>query len=190
MAAKKKAKKAAPGGANGRFKGAMYGSTLKPKNRQGAERADAIERRRSKERCPVKIAAEDVEKKADALAKVIQDRGIVLAERSEALGDYRKKLSFFDERLEELAESVRSHSELRDVECVEFLLERTGEVVIIRQDTGEQVGEARAATAEDRQDELALDQNEANNSEADGEEEEDDDTVTRDELANADRNAP
>jgi hypothetical protein len=154
--AKKRAKAA---GSNGkaRFRQAALASiAFRPRTKQGKEREDAVERRHSKEKCPVKIPAEDVEKKAEALAKVIQDREGVLDEKRAINADFREKLNYFDERLKELAESVRSHSEVRVVECVEFLLERTHEVVLIRQDTGEQVGQARPAVASDVQDELPL----------------------------------
>ena len=152
MAAKKKTEKA-PKGAR-KFQKAIDATTIKPRTKQGKEREDATERRRFTSKWPGRIEAEDVVKKSDALAKVIQDRAVVSEERSAAASAYRGKLKFFDERLTELAESVASHTELRDVKCVEFLLTRTHEVVIIRQDTGEQVGEARAATVKDRQGEL------------------------------------
>lgn len=185
----KKQGKQGKGKGAGRFRQAVAASTVyRPKTRGGEERKDAIERGRRKEKCPVHIGAQDVEKKADALARVIQDRKVVLEERREALSKFRDRLKYFDERLDELSESVSSHTEVRDVEVVEFLLERTGEVVLIRQDTGEQVGEARAATSDDRQDKLPLEGKKADdgNGADDDEEADDDDVKTFDDLMNDD----
>lgn len=144
---------AKPNGA-GRFQSAIKASTFGPKTKGGKLIDDAVERKRYKDKCPVKIAVEDVQKKADGMAKVVEDREVVLEEKRAANAEYRDKLAYFDERLKELAESVRSHTESRDVDVVEFLIPRTGEIVIIRQDTGEQVGPSRAATAQDRQADL------------------------------------
>jgi hypothetical protein len=156
MAAKKAKKQKSNG-----FAQAKLASVEHVPMHKGKPREDAIVRRRFKERCPVKIPTPDVEKKADLLARQIQERDAVKEEQSEANKGFREQLNEFDVRIKELAESVRSHSEIRDVPCVEFFLEKSGGMVIVRQDTGEQVGEERAANAEDRQDKLPLSEDEA-----------------------------
>jgi|GEM_PF-2680331 hypothetical protein len=191
MATKKKKK---AGRSNGRFRQAVAASTQYfPKTTKGEVRKDAVVRERRKEKCPVKIPVEDIEKKSQALAKVIQDHASLLEEKRAANAEFNDKVKYFKERMTELAESVTSHTEVRDVECIVFLLERTGEMVTIRQDTGEQVGDARPATADDRQDSLPLGEPSAEkNAEANGADEgdeEDDDVETYGDLADDDDEA-
>ena len=151
MAAKKQKMKT-----NGKSLKDVWKATVQhwPQTKQGKPREGCEARRLFKQKAPVKIPAPEVEKKADALAKVIQDRELVLEEKRAVNAELREKLNYFDERLMELAESVRSHSEVKDVSCVEFYVERTGEIIVVRQDTGEQIGQPRAATAEERQEGL------------------------------------
>jgi hypothetical protein len=112
-----------------------------------------VERKRYKEALPVRIEDSVVAAKAGELAKIIQDRAALLEEKREANANYREKISFFNELLDELATSVQKHTELRQVQCVERLIVETNQIEVVREDTGEVV-RTRTADVSDRQEAL------------------------------------
>ena len=146
MAAKKSKRRGAPPG------------TTKVKT-NGLPLRKGVERKRYKDKLPVKIPLDRVAENADELAKVIGQREMMLEEKRQANAKFRDKIHFFDERLTELGESVRSKTEIRDVEVVEMLIVETNEIRIVRLDTGEIVS-TRTAEVQDRQEALELDEEE------------------------------
>ena len=111
---------------------------------------EPIERKRFKEKLPVPISRNHLETKSQELAKVINDREAILVEKRAVNAEYREKLSFYDERLLQLAVDCTTHSEAREVECVEELVIETQTVRTVRLDTGAVIKE-RAATSDDLQ---------------------------------------
>jgi hypothetical protein len=112
-----------------------------------------IERARYEEKLPCKVEPEEVEVHAQELAKVIRERQEMLSRKRSANAAFREKIAFFDERLKELAECVEGKTVRKPVTVIEYLLERTNEVQVVRSDTGEIVS-SRAADAADLQDQL------------------------------------
>jgi hypothetical protein len=117
--------------------------------------AGAVKKGAHVEKLPVRIERDKVEAKAKKMAIVIREREEVLEEKREANAEYRSKLNHFDEQLTELAASVESATEAKNVECIDYLLP-TNEIQTVRTDTGEVV-ETRAATSDELQAKLPLD---------------------------------
>lgn len=111
---------------------------------------DMIERARYEERLPCKIEGVDVDKAAQEMAKVHRQREATREAKRASNAKFRERLNFFDERLSELAETVEGKTERRSVEVVEYLIPRTNEIRIVRQDTLEAI-ETRAAKPEELQ---------------------------------------
>jgi hypothetical protein len=132
----------------------------KPKDWSGAVGASTaadgyVERARYQEPLLVKITPQDLQPKANELARVIAQRDAMKVNKREANAKFREQIAYFDERINELAESVREGSERRPVEVVERLNLRLNQVEVVRTDTGETISK-RAATAEDRQETLPV----------------------------------
>jgi hypothetical protein len=142
-AAKEQFKMAAKKGAK------RNGAAAKPANDGG----DYIEKGRFEEALPVRIDASEAEARAMQLAKIVHDHDALLERKREVNAQFREKISFFRERMKELSDSVDQCTELRPVACVERLNIRQNAVEKVRLDTGE-VYDSRAATAEDRQEDL------------------------------------
>lgn len=155
----KKKKNGAKSKAGSKSGSKSNGHGTKVKVRDGVERATYCKR------LPVPIDAETVAGKLSEFSEAQLDRERILAEKKEAVSEFREQLESVDKTLHELAESVRDHTELRDVECVEQLIVETNEVQVVRTDTGEVV-ETRTATAEDRQEALPLPKSEENHEQA------------------------
>lgn len=144
MASKKTSKKAAP-----------KRSARARANGKHADAEERIERARYPETLACKFDPVDLPERADALARVVQEREGVLEDKREANAKYREKLAALNERMSELAEQVGKKLERREVECVEYFIPRLNKVEVIRSDTGEVISQ-RAAKAEDRQEDLGL----------------------------------
>jgi hypothetical protein len=114
---------------------------------------DYIERHRFADKLPCTISTEDLPARSSELAKVIHARDHLLEQKRETNANFRSRVKFYDERLKELADAVEGGTELRNVDCVERFNSRTNTVELVRLDTGE-VYDSRAATAEDRQEDL------------------------------------
>lgn len=112
-----------------------------------------VERARYDDRLPCKLDPVDLPARAYELAKVTHDLEETRERKRESNAKYRERITFLQERANELAESVEGKTELRSVEVVEYLLPRTNTVRIVRSDTGEIV-EEHAATPEDLQEGL------------------------------------
>lgn len=119
----------------------------------GAVGGDYVEKDRFEEALPVKIEASEADARARTLASVVHDHDALLDRRREVMAQFREKIAFFKERMKELSESVQACTEIRPVACVERLNTRQNAVEVVRLDTGEVV-RSRAATAEDRQEEI------------------------------------
>lgn len=117
-----------------------------------AERA-RIERKRYNTKLPVAIPPELVVLRADELAKAVREREAHAEEHRARMADDREKRAHFDEKISELATAVEQHTETREVEVVEYLVEGTGNLEVVRQDTLEVI-ETKAASAEDLQESI------------------------------------
>lgn len=124
-----------------------------PKANGAIAHADKVERAKYLEQHPVRIADSIVAAKADELAAVFREHEAALAERRDFNAQSREKVAGIHERMKTLAESVEKHTELRDVEVVEYLITATSEIQCVRTDTGEVVA-SRTADADDRQEAL------------------------------------
>lgn len=119
----------------------------------GAVGGDYVEKDRFEEALPVKIDASVADERARTLASIVHDHDALLDRKREVNAQFREKISFYRERMKELSESVQACTELRPVTCIERLNTRQNAVEVVRLDTGEIV-RSRAATAEDRQEEI------------------------------------
>jgi ribosomal protein L37E len=139
------------------------GAAPAAKKKNGADKTDheillwqgGAERRRFTQELPVRIGDAEVATLADALAKTVREREALREKRREAMAGFRERENDIADREKRLAESVEKHTELRQVECLEILA-RSGEVRVVRLDTGEEI-EMRQATADDLQEPLGLD---------------------------------
>lgn len=122
-------------------------------NTAAADGGDYVEKDRYEEALPVKIDAAVADERARTLAAIVHDHDALLERKREVNAQFREKISFYRERMKELSESVKACTELRPVTCVERLNVRQNAVEKVRLDTGE-VYHSRAATAEDRQEEI------------------------------------
>lgn len=112
-----------------------------------------VERARYDDMLPCKLEPSDIPARAAELAKTIREREEMLELKREANAKYRERIAYFDERLTSLAEAVEGKTEKRSVPCIEYLLPRTNEIQVVRQDTHEVV-ERRAAEPQDLQEGL------------------------------------
>lgn len=136
----------------------MVQKKKKNKRSNGAsasDRSKKVERDRYTQMLPCKIDKEDVDRASAELAKLIRERGEVLARKKAVNSNFREKIHFYDERLKELGTSIEGGTERRSVECVDYLLP-TNEIQTVRVDTGEVI-ESRAATAEELQEPFGFD---------------------------------
>ena len=157
MAAKKKAKADKKGKSPAKGPGKFAAAVAASEANGSPPLRKPVERRRFKEKLPVKIAAEAVAEKGDALAKVIHERNEMLEEQRESNSGFRERRAYFDQRLDELADSIESKTEIRLVPCIEYLIAETNEIQVVRQDTGEVVPSlSRIAEGGDRQEALKL----------------------------------
>lgn len=116
---------------------------------------DRVERDRYKERLPCKIELDLVHAKGAELATTIAERAIFLERVKAENAKRRERRAFFDERIEELGNSINMKAEDKPVECVEYLVTKGKKKVIEveRTDTGEII-QTREAEADDLQEEL------------------------------------
>lgn len=159
MASKKSAKKskstakaraAQRAGANG-----TNGTAAKPKDgRQPVERAFVTKK------LAVRVSADVVERAAHEMARLYTDREALKSERRETMAEFKERMAAFDQRMGELANTVNNSTEQRDVKCRELLYVEENRIDVVRLDTGEVV-DSRTATAEDRQEDLELQEREA-----------------------------
>lgn len=165
---KKKAKKGQPNGHNVR---PLHKPA--PPAPDGEER---IEKKRHHQELPCIVNATERGKHATELAKIVRER-LALAERKRnVLAQFKKQREFYDEQEERLSAAVDGGIEKRSVECVDFLLPRTNEVITIRLDTNEEI-DRRTASAEELQEDMFP---AADDEEAGEEEEEEDDGIVDD----------
>jgi hypothetical protein len=113
---------------------------------------EKVERGRFHKKLPVPILQVDVAARAKELATVVAERLALKSRQRAANSVFREQRSYYDEREKELSASVTGGTELKDVECVAFLLP-TNEVQVTRLDTGEVI-ETRTASKEELQEPL------------------------------------
>lgn len=89
---------------------------------------------------------------AEGMAQLFEDLDAAEADRAEAMREHKATITGIKEKMKSLAKGVRSHTEMRDVECIERLT-ATQSIEVVRLDTGEVI-EERAADAMDLQDDL------------------------------------
>ncbi len=130
------------------------GSARKPELRKPVERGIVTKR------LPVAVGAEIVDRAAHEMARLHTDREALKSERRETMAEFKERLASMDQRMTELADTVNKSTELRDVKCKELLYVEENRVDVVRIDSGEVV-ESRTATAEDRQEDLGLQEREA-----------------------------
>lgn len=111
---------------------------------------ERIERKRYSEKLPCAIEPEMVALQADEMAKTFRQREALVEERRAVMADFRDKFAHIDEKLAELATAVEQHTVVRDVEVIEYLIQGTGSLEVVRQDTMEVV-EVKAASGDDLQ---------------------------------------
>ena len=140
---KSKTEAAVRGHANGK----AHGVKAEP-----AGTAERIERKRYKTKLPCPIEPALVVLKADELAVVVRKMEEHRMAKRNVLAKFRDEKAQLEENLSELATAVEQHTVTRDVECVDYL--ERGHIVTVRQDTLEQVGEPKAASAEDLQEKI------------------------------------
>jgi len=132
---------------------------LKEHNEMAAKKSvpkangDMVERHRYEEKLPCKVEGVDIDAAAQEMARVHRQREAMREQKRETNAKFRERLNFFDERMTELGEIVEHKTERRSVEVVEYLIARTNEIRVVRQDTGEVI-ETRAAKADELQDGL------------------------------------
>ena len=123
----------------------------------GAPIRQPIERKRVVLPLPVPIDAAIMAKKGDELATANIEREKVRIERREANAGFREAIAAFDKQVAELSSSVKTHTEIRPVECVEQLIVETQTIETMRLDTKEILAHlTRAATGDDVQEGLGL----------------------------------
>lgn len=164
-------------------------------NGKGAEAATAgppdrarIERRRYKEKLPCAIPPEEVVFKADEMAVVYRKVEALKEEKRNALADFRDRKAQLEENLGDLATAVEQHTISREVDVVEYLIDGTGTIEVVRQDTLEVVI-VKAATSEDLQERIFDKIDEANAAAAKGPERKDSElmpAIFSDEIAEKD----
>jgi hypothetical protein len=120
-----------------------------------------IERRRYKEKLPCAIPPEEVVFKADEMAATYRKVEALKEEKRTALADFRDQKAHLDETLADLATAVEQHTVSRDVDVIEYLIDGTGTIEVVRQDTLEVVI-CKAATSEDLQERIFAKIDEAN----------------------------
>lgn len=112
----------------------------------------AVPREKFTELLPVKVSPEAIAKAGEELAALVADQAALDEKRREANSGFREQQASIKERQKKAAQTVSEGTELRDVECQDFLLP-TNEVMAIRLDTGEVV-ETRTADKDDLQESL------------------------------------
>jgi hypothetical protein len=98
----------------------------------------------------VPISEHEVALAAAEMVREIRKREHVLEERREAMAGFKETLVGIDKRLQDLATTVEDHTKKVPVEVSEWVLVETGEIQIVRTDTGAVVN-TRAAEADDLQ---------------------------------------
>jgi len=155
-------------------KGAANGHKVRPLHKPGPpapEGEERIEKKRHHQELPCIVNATERGKHATELAKIVRER-LALAERKRnVLAQFKKQREFYDEQEERLSAAVDGGIEKRSVECIDYLLPRTNELITIRLDTAEEI-DRRTATSEELQENMF----------PEGEDEESDDGVVDDDY--------
>lgn len=98
----------------------------------------------------VALTAEERDERQESLLTALRDGEELAAEKSAAMADFRQRSKALATRVVELRHAATDRIEKRDVQCEERFIDRTGEVQVVRLDTGKVI-DRRPQTAEERQ---------------------------------------
>lgn len=112
-----------------------------------------LERARYREKLPVAINEAIAFVASNELARVIVERASFLEARKAQNAKARERRAHYDEAIEELGAKINKRTEMKEVECIEYLDPMKKEIFIVRQDTAEIVSR-RPAEADDMQETL------------------------------------
>jgi hypothetical protein len=96
---------------------------------------------------PCRLSDAEVAERADAMARAIEQRDEVDAERVATAKGFKRQLDGIQELISQLARQVRDRSESREVPC-KTEVDSEGCVLVIRQDTGEVIEQRNAQPGE------------------------------------------
>lgn len=128
------------------------------------------------ERMPCKLTDQDLLRIGKEAAAAEIEIGTLEDERKNANDGYKAKIALAEQRRSELLATIRTETEVRDVECIEEFVFATNTVRVTRVDTGAVVRQ-RAMSRSERQltlDEVTAPTSEDDDSEEDEEEDDDD----------------
>ena len=108
---------------------------------------------RFQEELPCQLSHDEVNDRAQQLARILGERGTIELEAKEIASRAKQRMKKLDRKSQKLAEVVRTGVEHRDVECIERRVYDTNRIEVVRVDTGECV-RWREMTAKDRQGDL------------------------------------
>lgn len=108
------------------------------------------------ERMPCKLTDAELVDRGGKLADAYAEADALEAERKNTNDGFKAKIELVEQRVRDLAGTLRTKQETREVELLEEYDYRTFSVRVKRADTGEMVRE-RAMTKNERQEELPLD---------------------------------
>ena len=97
--------------------------------------------RRFAQELPVRLSADEYEKRAEKLAVTITEKDALLEKKKLAAKDYTDRIMIKAREQEALRKAVETHSEERMVECEEVSDFEQNRLVVKRLDTGEIVTE-------------------------------------------------
>lgn len=117
---------------------------------------EGVERRRYVTNLPVPADPKTIAKASANFARLVSEDESLQEERRDAMAGFKSRKNVIDEQLREWRDTVEKGTQLAAVEVVELLVVETSEIQVKRLDTGEII-ETRAASAEDRQEQLDLD---------------------------------
>ena len=115
-----------------------------------------VERRKFTEKLPCTVDSAAIDKAAHDMAELHFARKSIESQRKGAIADFKERLAELAAQEATLARMIQDGTELREVDCAEYLVVETCEVITRRLDTNERIA-ARAADPEDRQEALDLD---------------------------------
>lgn len=101
------------------------------------------------EELPVKLAADLLISRSDALQKLNAEQTVLEAKFEKIRADHKEKIGVMEHDRKKLNETLANHAELQMVECEETVDFERNRVTVRRLDTGEQVSE-RAMEAGER----------------------------------------
>lgn len=112
--------------------------------------ADARPPRRFEQELPCKLSDDELRGLGDSLEKALANIDTLTEEKKLNAASFKARIELAKEKVGDIRESLRSKTEIRDVECLEHFEYRLGVARVTRVDTGEIISE-RALTGAERQ---------------------------------------